>query len=437
MRREPETASGPSLAEALPVWLQIGIISVGGPAAQIGLLHEMLVRQRRWIAEPDFETALNFCMLLPGPEAQQLATFLGWRLHGARGAFAAGGLFILPGAFVMLALAWLAASQGQALWLQGALSGMLPVVVALVALAVRRLASRSLKSPAAVGIALGAFAGLTVLQIDFPWIIGLAAVAGLMLRGRLDPALATMPQATETATETAVVEWWPLARRTAGLTAVFAVLWLAPVAAIVALAGPKPFADIADVFTRAALVTFGGAYAVIPYVAKAAVNHHHWLTQTDMLHGLALAETTPGPLILINQYAGFFAGWNAALAGQCDLSPSAAGILAAALTTWTTFLPCFYFVLCGAPAVQALSGNRHMRSALGGVSCAVVGIIATLGLAAGQAAFWPGGRLDPIAVATAAAALLVLVWGRLPTPWLVAAAAMAGAVRSALWPGIG
>jgi len=420
-------APPPSFGEALRLWLRVGLISFGGPAAQIAILHEELVERRRWVDERAFLTALNFCMLLPGPEAQQLATYMGLKLHGLRGAVAAGVLFVLPGAGVLFALAWLSAAHGDWPPLKAMFTGMLPIVVALVAHAVWRIGSRTLKSPLAWTLALGAFVGLGLLKIAFPWIIGAALVIGL-IGERLGPS-----PASAVVRPLEPIDWRRTLLRVAGYSLVFATLWALPVWAVVAWAGPSPFADVAGFFTRAAFVTFGGAYAVLPYVAQAAVDHYGWLSRPEMVHGLALAETTPGPLILVTQYVGFFAGWNAALAGAAGgLSPLAAASLAAGLTTWVTFLPCFYFVLVGAPLIDRLAGDRRAQAALSAVTAAVVGVIATLALLIAREAFLPGGRLDPVSCAVAVAAFVAAWRFKVGPLWLVAAGAAYGLARLAL-----
>ena len=414
------TAPAPRFSEALTLWLKIGVASFGGPAGQIGLMHRELTDRRRWVSEADFAQALNFCMLLPGPEAQQLATFLGLKLHGAKGAVAAGLLFILPGSLVLFALAWLSAAEGRAPWLQAAFRGMAPMVVALVAAAVWRLGKRTLKTTLNLALATGAALALT-LGAPFPAVIAAAFAVGL-----LQPSGPAAAQVAAPVAPGAVRRW-------AGLTGLFLVLWAAPVGLVVLLAGARPFADVALFFTEAAFVTFGGAYAVLPFVAKAAVSHYGWLSRAEMTRGLSLAETTPGPLILVTQYVGFLAGWNAALAGHAGrLSPLAAGSVAAVLTTWVTFLPCFYFVLAGAPLVSWLATFRPAQSALGGVSSAVVGVIATLGLSLAGDAFFPAGRADPAAMILAAAALIAVVRFNVGALWLVAAGAMSGLARLGL-----
>jgi chromate transporter len=427
---EAATAS-PRLGEAARLWLKVGLISFGGPAGQIAILHEELVERRRWVSERSFLTALNFCMLLPGPEAQQLATYLGLKLHGLRGALIAGGLFILPGAVVLYALAWLAARHGDWPPLQAAFKGMLPVVVAIVIHAVWRIGSKTARTPLAWALALGSLVALGVLGIGFPWIIGVSLIVGL-LADRFGWPLAPVGHAV--ATEAAPP---PTARaelrRVALYSAIFLSLWAGPVGLILLVAGPQPFADVATFFTKAAFVTFGGAYAVLPFVADGAVAHYGWLSRPEMVHGLALAETTPGPLILVTQYVGFFAGWNAGAAGQAGgLPPLAAASLAAGLTTWVTFLPCFYFVLVGAPWIERLAANRHARAALSGVMAAVVGVIATLALTIAQEAFVPAGRVDALAVAAAVAALVLAMRFKVGPLWLVIGGAVFGGLRAAM-----
>ncbi len=418
----------PPFGEAVGLWLKIGLISFGGPAGQIAILQEELVDRRRWVDERSFLTALNFCMLLPGPEAQQLATYLGLKLHGLKGALAAGVLFVAPGAIVLFALAWLAAAHGDWPPLRAAFKGMLPIVVSLVAHAVWRIGTRTLKTPAAWALAVGAFVGLGFVGIGFVWIIGAALLIGLIavrLGATIAPPGHALPaDAAPTAGPGGAV------RRFALLTAVFALLWAAPVGLALAVAGTRPFGEVALFFTQAAFVTFGGAYAVLPFVAQGAVAHYAWLSRAEMVHGLALAETTPGPLIMVTQYVGFFAGWNAAMAGQAGgLSPLAAGTLAAALTTWVTFLPCFYFVLAGAPLIERLARDRNAHAALSGVTAAVVGVIATLAITIAREAFFVSGRLDPVAVVVAIAAF-VAAWRFKVSPlWLVGAGAAYGIGR--------
>jgi chromate transporter len=372
-------------------------------------------------------------MLLPGPEAQQLATYLGLKLNGVRGALAAGALFVLPGAAVLFALAWLAAAQGSWPPLQAMFKGMLPIVVALVSAAVSRIGARTLKSAAAWALAFGAFVGLGVLKIGYPWVIGAALAIGVIAE-RYGVTIGAAGHAVE-GSKPLSADWGRIGRRFALYTILFALLWAAPVALALGNAGPRPFADVALFFTEAAFVTFGGAYAVLPFVAQGAVEHYGWLSRPEMVHGLALAETTPGPLIMVTQYVGFFAGWNAAVTGHAGgLSPLAAASLAAAITTWVTFLPCFYFVLVGAPLVDRLASDRRAHAALSAVTAAVVGVIATLALLIAREAFLPGGRVDPIAIAVALLAFIAAWRFRVGAPWLVAAGAAYGLARAYFRP---
>ncbi len=422
----------PTFREAVGLWLKVGLISFGGPAAQIAILHEELVERRRWVDERTFLTALNFCMLLPGPEAQQLATYMGLKLNGLKGALAAGALFVLPGAVVMFVLAWVAAAGGSSPPVQAVFHGFLPIVVALVAHALWRIGRRALKTPASWVLAVAALVALAVFGVAFPWVIGAALLFGLVA-DRLGVPLGAAGRGPMSDSDDPPVRWRDLAGRLALYSLVFLALWAGPVALALTVAGPRPFADVAVFFTQAAFVTFGGAYAVLPYVAQGAVSHFGWLSPTEMVHGLALAETTPGPLILVTQYVGFFAGWNSAVAGHAGgMGPLGAAALAAALATWVTFLPCFYFVLVGAPVVERLSHNRHAHAALSGVTAAVVGVIASLGVLVARAAFANSGKIDLISIVVAGAALLAVMRFKVGAMWLVAGGAAVGLLRWAV-----
>jgi chromate transporter len=414
----------PGFAEAAAYWFKLGCISFGGVAGQLAMMQAEVVDRRRWIDQTRFLHALNYCMLLPGPEAQQLATYLGWRLHGLKGAVTAGTLFVLPGALVLLLLSWIAAAHGDLPAVEAVFDGVKPVVLAIVLAALWRMGRKTLKGPPALALAVAAFLGLFLLEIPFPLIVlgagavGLAAAkAGIggFAPGVADDGPGTAPPPGGLA-------------RIARLVAAFAVLWAAPVVGVVWLLGPEPFADVARLFTTAAFVTFGGAYAVLPYVAEAAVETYGWLSPEEMLAGLALAESTPGPTILVVQYVGFFAGW----ASPGTLSPGAAAVAAALLATYVTFLPSFLFILAGGPYVETIVRNRSAAAALAGITAAVVGVIANLALFLGIPVVLPGGAPDPFAVALALAALWLLVARGLAVHWAVLLGAAAGLAQAAL-----
>lgn len=409
-----ETATRPAFSEAWPVYVKIGLLSFGGPAGQIALMADEIVERRKWVARESFDRGLAFSMMLPGPEAQQLATWLGWRLHGLAGGLAAGLAFILPGAALMILLAWLAAAQGDVPWVAAVFAGVQPVVIAVVLQAMGKIGQRALKGWAHYGIALAAFAGIAVLGAPFPLIVALAAVAGLALEAGGD--------ATEAAAPTGL--WAHVARMIAVWTALIAAVF----GGTLALFGTQPFVGVAELFTSAAFVSFGGAYALLPYVADRAVEAYGWLSPAAMLNGLAIAEATPGPLILVNTYAGFFAGWSAG--GTAGM-----GALTAGLATFYTFAPSFMLILAFAPAVERLTAIAWARRALAGVSAAVVGVIANLALYLGQAAFFPegfGAGADIAKLSLFAAALPLVFVARLPVLWLVGGGAGAGLLLHAL-----
>lgn len=418
-----------TFAAALRYWAVLGCVNFGGPAGQIAMLHRDLVVRRRWISEERFLHALNFCMLLPGPEATELAIYIGWLLHGAAGGVAAGVLFLLPSVLVLLGLSWAYAAHGNLPLVAGALAGLKPVVVAVVAAAVWKIGRRALKRPLDGAIAAGAFLALTFFHAPFPLVIAAAAAAGALQKSEAaSPAAPSGESAPRDGTKL------PARRRAIRLLLLFCALWASPLLIVSAALGwGGPHARAYRFFSQAAFVTFGGAYAVLPFVAQGAVAHYGWLSRPEMVHGLALAETTPGPLILVTQYVGFFAGWNAAAAGHAGgLSPLAAGALAAALTTWVTFLPCFYFVLVGAPVVDRLARDRRAHAALSGVTAAVVGVIATLGVTIAREAFFRSGRVDLIAVAVALVAFIAAWRFKVGPLWLVGAGAAYGIARSLL-----
>lgn len=370
----------PTFSAALAVWLKVGCLSFGGPAGQIALLHREVVEERHWIGEHRFLQALNFCTLLPGPEAQQLATYLGWLMHGVRGGLAAGILFVLPGAAVMLALSLIYATLGKVPSIDALFFGLKCAVLMLVVEALVRIGRRALHGRASWIISAGAFAALFVFGVPFPIVVLAAGVVGYLLPTQfvyrahsksandadalLDAVLAADPDRPKRLATGAF---------RAGSIALAA--WTLPVLALMYLA-PGTYADVAFFFSKMAVVTLGGAYAVLAYVAQDAVQSYHWLSPQEMLAGLGLAETTPGPLILVLQFVGFLAGYRS----PTGMTGIPGGLAASALVLWVTFAPCFAFVFLGAPFIERLQHNQALSSALAAVTAAVVGVIANLAL---------------------------------------------------------
>lgn len=431
----PEQASGPGFGEAVRFWALLGCISFGGPAGQIGIMHNELVQKRRWISEDRFLHALNFCMLLPGPEAQQLATYVGWTLHRIRGAVAAGILFVLPSVAVLMALSWIYVVHGEVSWVAGILAGFKPVVVAVVAHAVVGIGRRALTRLGHLALAAGAFLGMQILEVPFPAIVlgaGLAGLAGarwwpdvFARRRSPDRGGAGNPGAVASAGSVPSAGGRHALRvASAGLA-----LWLLAYMALLAWRGPHSLhAAEYRFFTQAALVTFGGAYAVLAYVAQAVSGPLGWLTHGQTLDGLALAETTPGPLIMVLQFVGFVAAW-----GRPEgLDPLASAVVGALVTTWVTFLPSLVFVLMGAPHIEALRGNRLLDGALTGVTAAVVGVVLHLAvILGGSTLVQPGAASpDPFATALLILSFLVLAGERVSVPFLVGAGGLAGLLQA-------
>jgi chromate transporter len=354
----------PSLAECARTWGTIGALSFGGPAGQIALMQKTLVDEKKWIEPQQFSNGLNFCMLLPGPEAQQLATYCGWLLHGFRGACLAGALFIIPGALVMLALSFMYVTLGQTPAATGILLGIKAVVLVIVAEALHRISKRTLKQPSDWAIAACAFFALAFFQVPFPLVIIVAGLFGYW-------------RAPENTTGSAITLPAGHLKRSAKVILIGLAVWLAPLGAIILLFGTQSvFASLTLFFSKMAVVTFGGAYAVLSYVAQQAVENYHWLSPAEMADGLGLAETTPGPLILVTQHVGFLAGWR-----QPELfSPAVGAALGAALTTWATFIPSFIFIMLGAPYVTQIGQRPKLAGALSGITAAVLGVILNMAL---------------------------------------------------------
>lgn len=357
------TARPPTYAEALKVWARIGLLSFGGPAGQIALMHRELVEERKWIDESRYLNALNFCMLLPGPEAMQLATYVGWRLHGLKGGLTAGLLFVIPGALVVLALSMLYAAFGKLPLVEAVFVGIKAAVLAIVVEALLRIARRSLRDGVAWAIAGAAFVAIFFLAVPFPLIVLAAALIGYM-RGVDMAAVSGIAQA-----EVRV----PIAQTLATIV-VWLAIWLVPLAILAAMFGPAHvLSQIALFFSKLAVVTFGGAYAVLAYMAQDVVETHRWLTAGEMLDGLGLAETTPGPLILVTEFVGFLAAHR-----HGGGNPWVMGVLGAIVTLWATFAPCFLWIFAGAPYIERLNAEPRLKAALAAVTAAVVGVILNL-----------------------------------------------------------
>ncbi|MFN3868737.1 MAG: chromate efflux transporter [Hyphomicrobiaceae bacterium] len=430
-----ELSAPPTFVEAVRVWARIGALSFGGPAGQIALMHRILVDERRWLSERQYLSALNFCMLLPGPEAMQLATYAGWRLHGTLGGLAAGLLFVLPGAALIFALAVLYLMYGAQPLVAAAFVGIKAAVVVIVVEALLRVARRALKQRIEWGIAAAAFVAIYALHVPFPVIILAAALAGFLMRDTAAPAVAgagasPVPGAT--------------VRAAAATAAVWLAIWIAPLAVMAAALGTDHvLSQMAWFFSKLAVVTFGGAYAVLAYMAQEVVQGYRWLQPGEMLDALGLAETTPGPLILVTEFVGVIAA--ARSEGGVSYGLGLAGAL---VTLWATFAPCFLWIFTGAPFIERLTSMPRLQAALGGVTAAVVGVILNLSLwfalhvvfkrvetvSAGplQIALPDLASLDVVAAAlTAVAAFLLLVRHRSILLTLAVCAALAIAVAQA------
>lgn len=434
------TSVRPTFREALRFWLKLGCISFGGPAGQIAVMQHELVERKGWIDRERFLHALNFCMMLPGPEATQLAIWCGWRLHGTRGGLAAGILFVLPAALLLWGLSWIYAAHGQIVWLVAMFSGLKPAVVAIVAAAVLRLGARAPRGKADWLLAASAFAALFFWHAPFPLIIALAAAVGFLsrrsTRWSVPSAHASGSDTTEnrrasvytTLPETSHSGWSHAARvLTFGV-----VLWFAPVVVAGLWQGwHGTLAREGIFFSQAAMVTFGGAYAVLPYVGQQAVDNFHWLTAPQMLDGLGLAETTPGPLIMVVQFVGFLGGWNQPGA----LSPPLAATLGAAMTTWTTFVPCLFWIFLGAPHLERLRSLHSLNAALAAVTAAVVGVVLNLAVTFGLEVFFPAaGRVEWFAIALAVVGFIAMRRFHLGIMPVVLASGVLGMARGLFMP---
>ena len=439
--------------EALRFWLKLGFISFGGPAGQIAVMHRELVEEKRWISEQRFLHALNYCMLLPGPEAQQLATYIGWLLHRTWGGVVAGVLFVLPSLLILIGLSWVYVVYGQVAWVAGLLYGIKPAVAALVLQAVHRIGSKTLRHPRRApllwAVAVGSFVALAVFAVPFPWVVLVAALLG-WLGGRWVPdqfardggghpsaaaAAVHQPAVIDDDTPTPDHARFSRARLLRVLSA-GAVLWALPMGALVAWQGWNgALAAMGWFFTKAALLTFGGAYAVLPYVYQGAVVEHGWLLGPQMIDGLALGETTPGPLIMVVAFVAFLGGWGQQVLGPDALFLGAA--LAAVVVTWFTFLPSFIFILAGGPLVETTHGKLHFTAPLTAITAAVVGVIASLALFFLTHVAYPSGMAsgwrhpDWTALALVALAAVALIGFKQGVVRVIAVCALAGWALSA------
>lgn len=430
--------SSVSFGEAFLFWLKLGFISFGGPAGQIAIMHQELVERRRWISERRFLHALNYCMVLPGPEAQQLATYIGWMMHKTRGGIVAGVLFVLPSLLLLIGLSWIYVAFGDMPLVSGLFYGIKPAVTAIVAQAAHRIGSRALKNNTLWAIAAASFIAIFALDVPFPIIVAGAACIGYV-GGKLSPQSFKTggaqhesdksygPAFIDDHTPTpdhALFSWIRLLK----VLIIGLLLWLMPMALMTAHYGwDHTLTQMGWFFTKAALLTFGGAYAVLPYVYQGAVEHFGWLNATQMIDGLALGETTPGPLIMVVAFVGFVGGYIKALFGPESLF--LAGAVAATVVTWFTFLPSFVFILTGGPLVETTHNNLKFTAPLTAITAAVVGVILNLALFFGYHVLWPNGLqggFDPVAALIATAAGIALLRYKINVIHVIAACALLG-----------
>jgi chromate transporter len=427
-----------SFWHALAFWLKLGFISFGGPAGQIAIMHQELVERRRWISEKRFMHALNYCMLLPGPEAQQLATYIGWLMHKTRGGIAAGLLFVLPSLLILIGLSWLYIAFGDMALVAGVFYGIKPAVTAIVLQAVHRIGSRALKNRVLWSISAAAFVAIFFWHLPFPYIVLAAALIGYIgskffpqyfnmssgHTGGLPRYGAALIDDTTPAPAHARLSWGRFAR----ILLCGAALWALPMAGLIAYYGwAHTLTQMAWFFTKAALLTFGGAYAVLPYVYQGAVEHYHWLSATQMIDGLALGETTPGPLIMVVAFVGFVGAYLKAVFGVH--ATFWAGAVAATLVSWFTFLPSFIFILAGGPLVEASHNELKFTAPLTAITAAVVGVILNLALFFAYHVMWPhglSGVFDWVSALIAAAAAIALLRYKRNVMQVIAACGLIG-----------
>jgi len=408
--------------EAFRYWLKLGFISFGGPTGQIAMMHKEVVENRKWLPEDQFLHALNFCMLLPGPEAQQLATYIGWKLHGTRGALAAGILFVLPSVFILWGLSWVYVALGALPSVAGLLYGLKAAVVAIVAEAVIRVGKKSLKNGYLIALAALSFIAIFFLSTPFPVIVASAGLIGYILNTRITGTAASAFSAASDAPETGSNGWL----RALKITSFGLFLWFLPVIAVGLWRGWNDIlVEIGILFSKAAVVTFGGAYAVLGYIGQQAVNYHGWLLPEQMMDGLGLAETTPGPLIMVNQFVAYVAAYTHAPA----LAPAMAGAIAGLLATWVTFTPSMLWIFIGAPYIEALRRHVKLASALAAITAAVVGVVLNLGVTFTYHALFPeSGGFEWFTLAAAFIAFFGMQYGKWPMIPVIIGSALVGLI---------
>ena len=418
----PQSLRHPAFREAFQFWLKLGFISFGGPTGQIAIMHAELVEKKKWISEARFLHALNYCMLLPGPEAQQLATYVGWLLHKTWGGIVAGAFFIIPSIFILWALSYVYVAFGTIAWITAIFYGLKPAVLAIVAAAVIRIGSRALKNEVMWTLAAAAFIAIFFLHVPFPLIILSAALIGffggkwkrdkfLVIRGHGKATSNSVLDDSSPVPEHVKPSW----NRALGISITWILIWWGPVVLLGFCLGSNHTVLREGVFfSVAAIVTFGGAYAVLPYVAQQAVQHYGWLSAGQMLDGLGLAETTPGPLIMVTQFVGFLGAWN----NPGQLPPILAATLGALATTWATFVPCFLWIFLGGPHIEQLRGNEGLTTALSSVTAAVVGVVLNLAVWFGLHVIFPSANtVDWFAVLIGVTAFIAMTkwkWDIIP-----------------------
>jgi len=427
----------PSFGEAFRFWLKLGFISVGGPTGQIAIMQTELVEKKKWISQSRFLHALNFCMLLPGPEAQQLAIYIGWLLHKIRGGIVAGALFVIPSIFVLWTLSYIYAAFGNLPWIAAIFYGLKPAVTAIVLVAVIRIGRKALKNEVMWVLAVLAFVAIYFFKVPFPAIVlgagVIGFVGGLFWKSKFETSskqnaettLSVISDEQESPPHTR-----PNLQRAVLISFVCLILWLAPTILTGILRGwDSTLFKEGLFFSKAAVVTFGGAYAVLPYVAQQALFHYGWLKAGQMMDGLGLAETTPGPLIMVLQFVGFMGAWQ----HPEGLSPLLAATLGALLTTWATFTPCFLWIFVGGPHIEQLRGNEKLTSALSAVTAAIVGVILNLAVWFALHVFFPSaGVIDWFAIALCAAAFVAMLRYKIDIIPVVLASAMLGVIYKSL-----